>query len=1427
MSVLLRVGLDIGSTTVKIVILNEENEIVFKDYRRHFSSVRRTVDKMLEGAEDLLKKGSFALTITGSGGMQIAEKMEVPFLQEVVACSNAVTNVLPETDVAIELGGEDAKITYFGDSIEQRMNSACAGGTGAFIDQMASLLETDIMGLNKLAAEGENIYSIASRCGVFAKSDVQSLLNEGATKADIALSIFQAVVNQTISGLAQGRPIRGKIAMLGGPLHFMPELRRRFKETLDLAQDELFAPNDAQYFVALGAALEDKEQEVFSYPYLMSQFAGLSHKKVNTEDGLSPLFADEDEYRRFQERHAGYRVEKGDLSNYSGPAYLGIDAGSTTTKLVLIGQDGRLLHSYYNSNQGDPLNTVIEALEDLYEQMNSSITIVKSTVIGYGEKLIKTALNVDIGEVETVAHYRGASFFRSDVDFILDIGGQDMKCLEIENGVIDSVMLNEACSSGCGSFIETFAESLQYEIEEFADLAINADNPVDLGTRCTVFMNSKVKEAQKNGVGIENISAGLAISVIKNALFKVIGYNSRDELGENIVVQGGTFYNDAVLRSLEKITGQEVVRPDIAGLMGAFGAALIARERSRRGEHTGLLTREELADFEITSSQTRCGRCGNNCLLNIKKFPGGRTFITGNRCERGLGIESGESVPSLYRYKYERLFAYNPLTAKDAPRGEIGIPRVLNMYEDYPFWFTFFTELGFRVVLSSESSNEIYEKGMETIPSELVCYPAKLVHGHIMDLVQDKGVDKIFYPSVVHNRVEDTDADNNFNCPIVISYPESIRANMEILDDKNVTFYNPFIPFDDMKKLTSRMVEVLESEGITSTEVDEAVRKATKEFIAYKTDVRNKGEEVLNYLEENDRSGIVLAGRPYHLDPEVNHGLPELLESLGLPVLSEDSISHLGEIERPLRVIDQWVYHSRLYRTAHFVAEREDLQLVQLNSFGCGLDAITTDQVKEILDRHDKLYTLLKIDEISNLGAAKIRLRSLMAAMKEREESGFKPRKKHGPFKRPLFTRARKEKDTILAPQMSPIHFQFLETSFRRSGYNLEVLPSVDKEAVDIGLKYVNNDACYPSIIVVGQMMKALFSGEYDLDSTSLIISQTGGGCRATNYIAFIQRALQQAGLEHIPIISLNALGMEKNPGFNITLSLVNDLLKAIVFGDVLMRVLYRTRPYEIEEGSAERLYKKWAGRCQKALEEGGYFKFNRTVRGIVEDFDKLDIDENMVKPRVGIVGEILVKFHPDANNNVVEFLEREGAEAVVPDLLDFFLYSLYNVREKHKKFSESWKDLILSKLGITAMENIYRRGMRRALNRSKRFQAPEKIHEIARGAREHISLSHHTGEGWFLTGEMVELIKSGVKNVLCLQPFGCLPNHIVGKGMVKEIRDSYPGVNIKPIDYDPGASEVNQVNRIKLLLSAAFKNIGKGEDIATGCRPESLEQSL
>ncbi|WP_432666202.1 acyl-CoA dehydratase activase-related protein [Wukongibacter baidiensis] len=1414
MGKILNVGLDVGSTTVKMAILDEEGNVLYKKYNRHFSDIKNTVVSMIESAKEILQKNLVTMMITGSGGFNISERLKVPFIQEVMSCTNAIENIIPNTDVAIELGGEDAKITYLGDSIEQRMNGTCAGGTGAFIDQMASLLQTDASGLNELAKGHKTIYPIASRCGVFAKTDVQPLLNEGAAKEDIAASILQAVVNQSIGGLAQGRSIRGNVAFLGGPLHFMSELRKRFIETLRLKDKNVIFPNDSQYFVAIGAALSSRGEEPIPFECLYESVPGISELNIKENNGIKPLFSDDKEYIKFRERHDKFKVRRTALEDYSGDAFLGIDAGSTTTKMALIDKDGGLLYSYYGSNMGSPLESTIDALKNLYDKLNDETKIVNSTVTGYGEHLIKAALRVDLGEIETVAHYKAADFFLPGVEFVLDIGGQDMKSLKITDGVIDSIMLNEACSSGCGSFIETFAKSLNMEIKDFAEAGIRSKHPVDLGTRCTVFMNSKVKQAQKEGADVEDISAGISISVIKNALFKVIRLRSAEELGEKIVVQGGTFYNDAVLRSIENIIGREVVRPDIAGIMGAFGAAIIAKNRYKKGHISRLLRSEEIAKFEMETSMKRCGLCGNNCLLTIKHFSNGDKFVSGNRCERGEGREIIKNdIPNLYDYKYKRVFDYKPLSKEKAIRGTIGLPRVLNIYEDYPFWFTFFTELGYRVIISGRSSKEIYELGMETIPSESVCYPGKIVHGHIVNLVK-RGVDKVFYPCIPFNIKEDEEAGNHYNCPVVTSYPQTIKANIDILRTNNVKLLHPFLPIDNPKKMIKRLTQELSTEGISKEEINKAAQKAYGELERYKEDVRKKGEETLRYIEEKGIKGIVLAGRPYHIDPEINHGIPEMIKSYGFAVLSEDSVRHLAKVERPLRAIDQWVYHSRMYSAATFVARNKNLELIQLNSFGCGLDAVTIDQIKEILEKNRKTYTLIKIDEISNIGAARIRIRSLIAAINERHKIASLPKQMSSDSDRKIFTKEMKKTHTILAPQMSPVHFQFLKTGFKKAGYNVEILPSVDKTAIDEGLRYVNNDACYPAIVVVGQLMKALKSGKYDLNNTSVLITQTGGGCRATNYIAFLRKALEDTGLEYIPVISLNASGLEKNPGFKITIPMLDNLMRGLVYGDLLMRVLYRVRPYEKVNGSANDLYNYWVERCQKSLRSGKTKDFTENIHRIVQDFDNLEIDEDIVKPKVGIVGEILVKFHPTANNDIVELLETEGAEAVVPDLIDFLLYCAYNSKVKYQELSGSLGKMITSSAVIKIIEG-YRRQMREALSLSKRFQPPKHIHEVAMGAAKHLDLGNQTGEGWLLTGEMVELIEDGINNIVCLQPFACLPNHITGKGMIKELRRNYPMANIAAIDYDPGASEVNQLNRIKLMLSVAFKNLEQEESFA------------
>ncbi|WP_130806355.1 2-hydroxyacyl-CoA dehydratase [Senegalia massiliensis] len=1404
---ILNVGLDIGSTTIKMIVLDSQFNILYKNYIRHFSDIKKSVISMFADAQKVLQKKKITVLITGSGGLSISKNLNAEFIQEVVACTSSIEKYIPQADVAIELGGEDAKITYLGEGLEQRMNGTCAGGTGAFIDQMASLLETDASGLNEFAKNYKTIYPIASRCGVFAKTDIQPLLNEGARKEDIAASVLQAIVNQTISGLSQGKPIRGSVAFLGGPLYFMSELRKRFKETLKLKDEDIIFPEDSQYFVAMGAALSSREQEPVPFECLYERVPGIYKMNRGEVQKIKPLFDSENEYKIFKSRHDNNRVERIELKDYKGNAFLGIDAGSTTTKLALIDEKGRLLYSYYGSNTGSPLNSSIRALKDLYNKLNDNIHIVNSTVTGYGEHLIKSALKIDIGEIETVAHYKAADFFLPGVDFILDIGGQDMKSLKIKKGVIDSIMLNEACSSGCGSFIETFAKSLNMDIKTFAREALFSKHPVDLGSRCTVFMNSRVKQSQKEGADIGDISAGISISVVKNALYKVIRLRSPEELGEKIVVQGGTFYNDAVLRALEIISEREVVRPDIAGIMGAFGAALIAKEKYNFNHKSTLITKEKIDDFKIDTNIDRCKLCGNNCLLTINNFSDGRKYISGNRCERGAGLEKkNNDIPNLYEYKYKRLFKYKSLSKDEAIRGEIGIPRVLNMYEDYPFWFTLFTELGYRVRISRRSSKEVYEMGMDSIPSESVCYPAKLTHGHTMDLIY-KGVDKIFYPCIPFNIKEDKNSDNHYNCPIVISYPETLKANVEDINDKNIKFYNPFLPLDNKDKLIKRLIEELQEENLSKREIKNAVEAAYKELDKFKLDIKKEGIKTLKYIEKNNIKGIVLTGRPYHIDPEINHGIPQMINSFGIAVIPEDAIDDIEEIKRPIRVVDQWVYHSRMYRAAEFVAKTKNLELVQLNSFGCGLDAVTTDQVNEILEQYGKIYTVLKIDEINNLGAIKIRIRSLIAAMDERDNQNFIPKKLYDNDKKKLFTKEMKKTHTILAPQMAPIHFELLEASVKSVGYNLEILPSVDHKAIDEGLRYVNNDACYPSIITVGQIMNALKSGKYDLNNTSVIISQTGGGCRATNYIAFIRKALKDAGLNHIPVISLNASGLDEQPGFNVSLKMAIKMVKALVYGDLLMRVLYKVRPYEKVKGSSDKLYNFWMDKCKNSLSSEHKDNFKENIYSIVYDFDKLEIIEDMIKPKVGVVGEILVKFHPTANNNIVELLEEEGAEAVVPDLLDFFLYSSYNNNFKYEKLSGSLKNKFLGNISIKAIEFL-RKDMKKALQKSKRFNEPKKIIELAESAKEHLSLGHQTGEGWFLTAEMVELIEEGVENIVCLQPFACLPNHITGKGMIKKLRKSYPKSNIAAIDYDPGASEVNQLNRIKLMLAVAFKNL-------------------
>lgn len=1427
MKELLHVGLDIGSTTVKIVILNKNLETIYSNYERHFSDTKTTLFNVLSKLVKDFPDNTFTMSLTGSGALDISKILNVNFIQEVISCKSAVQKIIPQTDVVIELGGEDAKIIYFDKFIEQRMNGTCAGGTGAFLDQMSSLLNTDTKGLNELAKTYETIYPIASRCGVFAKTDIQPLLNEGAKKEDIAASIFQAVVNQTISGLACGRPIKGKVAFLGGPLNYLSELRKRFIETLKLTDDKIIVPENAHLLVATGAALNSIETNTFSTSDLKEKLKEFKKTKYTEGKTLEPLFKTSKDYEEFKEKHNKDKVKRNDLTSYTGDAFLGIDAGSTTTKLVLIDKEGALLYSLYENNKGNPLKSVIYMLKKLYKSLPEKVIIRFSGITGYGEKLIQTALNIDLNEIETIAHYTAAKKFLPNVTSIIDIGGQDMKYIKLKNNSIDNIMLNEACSSGCGSFLETFAKSLDLSIEQFVEEALKSKTPVDLGSRCTVFMNSKIKQAQKEGFSVGDISSGLSYSIIKNAIQKVMKVRDVKTLGKNIVVQGGTFYNDAVLRSFELIVGRNVVRPDISGLMGAYGIALLAQEQYNSNldmeYKSTILKIEELDNLNIKISHVRCGGCENNCQLTVNTFENGKKFISGNRCEKGAGNQESEkkNLPNIYKYKFERLFGYNPLSEENAPRGTIGIPRVLNMYEDFPFWFTFLTKLGFRVILSEKSNRKTYEKGIESMPSESVCYPAKLAHGHIMSLL-NQGITTIFYPCIPYSRKEYESSNNNYNCPIVISYSEVIKNNIEKLRKDNIKYINPFLPIDDIKNLVKIIydLECFKEYKFSKKELTAAAEAAEKEYQKYKNDVRKKGKETIKYIKENNLRGIVLAGRPYHVDPEINHGIDTLITSLGLCVLSEDSICepHNG-VSKQLRVVDQWVYHSRLYAAAEFVGKHDFLEMIQLNSFGCGVDAVTTDQVEEILKSYDNMYTLIKIDEINNLGAIRIRIRSLLASMnkrisqKEHEES----EKAKSPeclgnysVNKVSFTKLMKKDYTILCPQMSPIHFDLLESALVSLGYNLKVLKECTEKTVETGLRYVNNDACYPSILTTGQMIEALQSGKYDINKTALIMSQTGGGCRATNYIGFIRKALKDAGFENVPIISFNVVGMEKASGFKITIPMAEKLIRAIFYGDLLQKLLYKNRAYEVTKGETQKLFDKWMQKCKTLVSKSNFIQFKQSIYDIVNDFEKIELDTSIQKPKVGIVGEVLIKYHPFGNNFVVDVLEKEGAEVIAPDFMGFIKFIATHKITNYKLLHKDKTKSKLFKIAINLIEML-EKDIKIALKNSKKdYLLPCNIFELENNVKDILSIGNQTGEGWFLTAEMVEYIEHGIPNIVCIQPFACLPNHVVGKGVIKSIREKYPYANITPVDYDPGASETNQTNRIKLLTTVAKDNLKK-----------------
>lgn len=1498
----IRLGIDVGSTTVKAVALNTKGEKVFADYRRHKADVRRELTRLLEDVHTDLGDVTAQAAVTGSGGLHVAQSMQVPFVQEVIAETEAVRENNPDTDVIIELGGEDAKLTYLHPTPEQRMNGSCAGGTGAFIDQMATLLDTDASGLNDLAARAEKIYPIASRCGVFAKSDIQPLLNQGAAHEDVAASVFMAVATQTIAGLANGRPIRGHVMFLGGPLHFLPQLRKAYENLLPKV-DSFHTPDDAQLFVALGSALladgGATGGDTATPEQLKVLIDRLKHAEVTRESTrMRPLFRDAGELEDFRQRHGKDHIASLPTSEARGRCWLGIDAGSTTIKAVLIDEEDRIVFTHYASNEGDPLTAAIDIVRRIRTELPSDATIGRSCSTGYGEGLIKAGLSLDEGVVETMAHYRAANYLAPGVTSVVDIGGQDMKFIKIKDGTVDSISVNEACSSGCGSFLQTFAATMDTTVQDFAAAAVNSPDPIDLGTRCTVFMNSSVKQAQKEGADTGAIAAGLSYSVVRNALYKVIKLKDPSDLGDKVVVQGGTFLNDAVLRAFELLTKREVIRPNIAGLMGAYGAALTAKMHDDGQGESSLAGLEELDAFDVETTHKTCSFCQNHCNVTISTFANGSRHVTGNRCERGASLEKRpqkSEIPNLYDWKYQRLFSYRRLTEAKATRGDIGIPRVLGMYEDYPLWFTVLTHLGFRVMISGRSSHDLFEKGMESIPSENICYPAKLSHGHIEQLLE-KGVNTIFYPCVNYNMPRNPEQDNNYNCPVVATYPEALRHNMEGLSEPGVRFISPFLNMSDPDFVAKRLVEVFKDWNVTLEEATAAVHAGYEEDARVKEEIREQGRLALEWMREHHKRGIVLAGRPYHLDPEINHGIPDAIVSLGMAVLTEDSIAD-GRLERPLRVRDQWTYHSRLYEAGARVADEPDLELVQLTSFGCGLDAVTAEQVQEILEGKDNIFTQLKIDEVSNLGAATIRLRSLAAAASERDEYANKaentlnvaglhgkasvspdgvlnvsflnnptpgtmegnkkettkslesatistfpatearpegapnplscataPDKQAGHIyaSNPFTEEMRDAGYTILVPQMATIQFRIAEPVLTRRGFNIRLLETVDSETMETGLKYINNDACYPSLVVLGQLIDEFVSGRADPNKSAVAMSQTGGMCRATNYASLLRKGLRDAGYPQVPVIAMSLQGLEENPGFQFDLPIYHRLIQALVIGDAIQKMLLRVRPYEAAPGSAMALYERWNDLWREWFASGGKrvggfgrISYKKLTKICVQEFDALRLRDIPRKPRVGIVGEILVKFHPYANNHAVKVIEDEGCEAVLPGLLQFFEYSMADGKWDWENLGMNPKGRFTKPLGLWILRQ-YNSAVNRAFRATGgKFTPTQNIMDMYDRSKDIASMGNQAGEGWYLVSEMVDMIEHGCPNIICVQPFACLPNHIVGKGMFRPLRNRFPQANIVGIDYDPGASAVNQLNRIKLMISTAKLNADRDLDFS------------
>ncbi|MFZ3114874.1 MAG: acyl-CoA dehydratase activase-related protein [Syntrophales bacterium] len=1402
-------GVDIGSTTIKVAVYDERAVLAYSAYRRHNAMATEALGLLLADIRAKLGEITIKPNFTGSAGIGISEQLDLPFVQEVAASAVFLQKMLPDVRTFIEIGGEDAKIIFFDEQLrpQVRMNGSCAGGTGAFIEQMALFLDVSLEDFGTLARIGRPRHPIASRCGVFAKTDVQSLLSNSVAREDIAASIFHALALQVLASLGCGNEIRGKVLFAGGPLAFLPALVEAFIKILNLDRErDVVSFPQPELIAAMGTAFCCRDSQPVLGIEALQALIGKSWRSALGQEApsLRPLFQDEEERQAWEARHRRHVAPRRDLADLGDePCFLGIDSGSTTTKMVLIDARQRVLLDYYSANGGDSLSAARKGMakfNDLCHRAGKAPFIARTAVTGYGEDLIKAAFGIDDGIVETMAHFRAARTFVPEVSFLLDIGGQDMKALFIREGTVADVQINEACSSGCGSFLETFAGALAYDPAAFAQLACGSTRPFDLGTRCTVFMNSRVRQALREGATVADIAAGLAYAVVKNSLYKVLKLRDHAVLGEHIVVQGGTFCNPAVLRAFELLLGREVVRLDMAAMMGAYGAALTARQHYERGETLSSFQGWEATEAKgsVKTSSFSCRGCENDCQINSLLFATGQSCVFGNRCDRhftnGGAVKPGVNMVAR---KLALLFDRSLMPA-EPPLLTFGIPRVLNMYDSFPFWCTFLVACGFKVMLSGKSEVRLFEKGVGTIMSDNVCFPAKLVHGHVADLVA-RGVDRIFYPTVVFEQREYSQALSSYNCPVVTGYPDVIRSAVDPAAGKrSVPMDSPVIGFQAVDLLQKQLYAFVKPFGVGRKKSLRAVEQALEAQATYKTRLQEETNAVITAAEKSGESVLILAGRPYHADPLVNHGIPQLVARLGLHVITEDGLPvNSDENFLDSRILTQWAFTNRMLAAARFVAAGKVSGMMQLTSFGCGLDALAADEAKEIVTNAGRIYALIKIDEIANLGAANIRIRALIESLQEKAAAPLRPTA-GTPLNTSFYSGRAK---TILIPWFSPFYSPFIPDVFRHFGYNMEMLPPQDKESVEIGLRYVNNDMCYPAVIIIGDVIKAMQSGKYDPDATSVMFTQTFGQCRASNYVPLMGKALKAAGFGEVTVFSLAA----DSSGLQFPLEidsreLAKRLSLGLIFVDALSSMVLATLPHEIKPGSTAVLQSQVMAAIADRLDKGEFPPLLKALRDAVAAFNEVEVDDRPL-PVIGLVGEIFVKHNSFSNQDMVAWLMAQGVEVVLPSLVNFFTQRFVNEEFNQSVYLDrSFKKRVMSRL-LGGYIQHYLRQVESVRRHFRYYRKNGNLRELAVAAGQVTNLANQAGEGWLLPAEMIAMTQNGVEDIICLQPFGCLANHVTGKGVEKRMKALYPRLNLHFLDMDAGTSEVNTINRLHLIL--------------------------